>query len=287
MLFHDGLEYITLGSANNIIDYLLSEGRMNPIIAIFVPPVNRNDEYAFNLTQQFESFIVDELMPHIDTTYRTLLEPEYRAMAGLSYGGLITTQICYNNPDNFGLAAPYSPAYQPNDFEVMNMVLNGSTESIKWYVDWGTYETSIMINARLFIDGLEAKGYELEWSEWHEGHSWGSWRAHLDIGLEYFFPKTVGVSDEESIPEEYFLSQNFPNPFNPTTTIKYSVPENSLVTLKIFDIIGNEVETLVNEEKSVGWYEIKLNANNLASGVYFYQIRAGSFIETKKMLLLK
>jgi len=287
MLFHDGLEYITLGSANNIIDYLLSEGRMNPIIAVFVPPVNRNDEYAFNLTQLFESFIVNELMPHIDSTYRTLTEPGYRAMAGLSYGGLITTQICYNNLDNFGLAAPYSPAYQPKDFEVMNMVLNGPAENIKWYVDWGTYETSIMINARLFNDGLEAKGYELEWSEWHEGHSWGSWRAHLDIALEYFFPKTVDVSDEESIPEEYFLSQNFPNPFNPTTTIKYSVPENSLVTLKVFDIIGNEIESLVNEEKSVGRYEVKLNANNLASGVYFYQIRAGSFIETKKMILLK
>ncbi len=287
VLFHDGLEYLTLGSADNILDYLISESRMNSVIAVFVPPVNRNDEYAFNSTQQFESFIVDELMPHIDSNYRTSLSPDKRAMVGLSFGGLITTQICYNNPENFGLAAPYSPAYWPNDLEVMNMVLSGPAENIQWYIDWGTYETGIMINGRSMRDGLFDKGYELIWREWHDGHSWGSWRAHLDIALEYFFPKTVDVADEESIPKEYLLSQNYPNPFNPSTIIKYSIPEKSLVTLKIFDIIGNEVGTLVNEEKSVGRYEAKLNAGNLSSGVYFYQIRAGSFIETKKMIFLK
>lgn len=287
MLLHDGLDYITIGSADNILDYLLSESKMNPIIAVFVPPVNRNDEYAFNLTQQFESFIVDELMPHIDSTYRTHTIPEKRAMLGLSFGGLITTQICHNNPDIFGLAAPYSPAYWPNDMQVMNMVLNGPTENIKWYIDWGTYETGILITGRTMRDGLVDKGYELIWREWHEAHSWGSWRAHLDIALENFFPKTVDVADDESIPEVYFLSQNYPNPFNPTTTINYSIPEKSFVTIKIFDVIGNEVESLVNEEKSVGRYEARFNTNNVASGVYFYQLRAGAYVETKKMMLLK
>ena len=287
MLFHDGAEYITLGSAANILDYLLSENKMNPIIAVFVPPVNRDNEYAFSQTQQFESFIIDELMPYIDANYRTITTPDKRAMAGLSYGGLITSQICYNNPDNFGLAAPFSPSYWANNMSVFNMVLNGSVENIKWYIDWGTYEISIMLNGRSMRDGLIDKGYELIWKEWHEGHSWGSWRAHLDIALEYFFPKTVDVSEDESIPVEYFLSQNYPNPFNPTTTINYSIPQRSLVIIKIFDIIGNEVETLVNEEKPVGRYEVNLSANNLASGVYFYQIKAGKYIETKKMTLIK
>jgi enterochelin esterase family protein len=179
MLFHDGAEYLTLGSAVNILDYLLSENKMNPIIAVFVPPVNRDNEYAFNLTQQFESFIVDELMPHIDATYRTHTTPDKRAMVGLSFGGLITTQICYNNPNNFGLSAPYSPSYWAKNMEVFNSVLGGPTENIKWYLDWGSYEPGIMLNARLFREGLTSKGYEFMWNEWHEGHSWGSWRAHF------------------------------------------------------------------------------------------------------------
>ena len=82
------------------------------------------------------------------------------------------------------------------------------------------------------------------------------------------------------------MIQNYPNPFNPATTIKYSIPELSFVTLKIYDVLGNEIVNLVNEEKSTGNYEIELNGNELPSGIYFYKIQAGSFVETKKMVLL-
>ena len=288
VLFHDGLEYITLGSANNIIDYLLSEGRINSIIAVFVPPVNRDDEYAFNLTQKYESFIVDELMPHIDATYRTLLDPEFRAMAGLSFGGLLTTQICFNRPESFGLAAPYSPSYWVKNKEVFNSVLGGLKKDIKWYIDWGTYEPDITINARLFKDGLEAKEYEKEWNEWHEAHSWGSWRAHLDNALEFFFPgSAVYVEEEQTIPKSFVLMQNYPNPFNPTTKIQYLIPEQSYVTLKLFNILGSEVVILVNEEKPASIYEVEFNASNLPSGVYFYQLQSGKFTAVNKMLLLR
>jgi hypothetical protein len=92
----------------------------------------------------------------------------------------------------------------------------------------------------------------------------------------------------------YSLQQNYPNPFNPSTKIKYSVSQRSNVVIKVFDILGNEIETLVNEEKSAGTYELKWNGENLPSGVYFYQLKAtpsggqaGSFIETKKMVLLR
>jgi len=288
VLFHDGLEYITLGSANNIIDYLLSEGRINSIIAVFVPPVNRDDEYAFNLTQKYESFIVDELMPHIDSTYRTLLDPEFRAMAGLSFGGLLTTQICYNRPESFGLAAPYSPSYWVKNKEVFNSVLGGLKKDIKWYIDWGTYEPDITINARLFKDGLEAKEYEKEWNEWHEAHSWGSWRAHLDNALEFFFPgSVVNVKEKQLSLRTFVLMQNYPNPFNPTTTIGFGIMEKENVRISILNILGEEIKILLNEEKEAGYHSINFNASDLPSGVYFYQLRANNFVETKKMLLLK
>jgi len=89
------------------------------------------------------------------------------------------------------------------------------------------------------------------------------------------------------IPEQHSLSQNYPNPFNPVTTIRYSIPQTSNVLIKVFDILGNEIETLVNEEKTVGTYEITWYAGNLPSGVYFYKLNAEDFVETKKMVLLK
>jgi len=96
------------------------------------------------------------------------------------------------------------------------------------------------------------------------------------------------VKSEKNIQLEcYYLIQNYPNPFNPTTTIKYDIPERSFTTLKIYDVLGNEIETLVNEEKPVGTYEITWLAESLPSGVYFYQLNAGDFIETKKMVLMK
>jgi len=90
-----------------------------------------------------------------------------------------------------------------------------------------------------------------------------------------------------SVPLDYALSQNYPNPFNPSTKIKYSVPQLSNVIIKVFDILGNEIETLVNEEKGIGIYEITWISENLPSGIYFYQLRAGSFVATKKMILLR
>jgi hypothetical protein len=87
---------------------------------------------------------------------------------------------------------------------------------------------------------------------------------------------------------QYSLNQNYPNPFNPSTRIKYQLPSITQVTLKVYDVLGNEVATLVNEEKLAGIYEVEFSASNrFASGVYFYQLKAGEFIQTKKMILIK
>ena len=109
--------------------------------------------------------------------------------------------------------------------------------------------------------------------------------AHL-----YFYPRLdspVSVIGELDLPSGYRLRQNYPNPFNPSTTIKYSITEQSIVTLKVFDVLGREVSGLVNKEQSVGNYEVDFDATNLTSGVYFYKIQARDFVEIKKMLLLR
>ena len=89
------------------------------------------------------------------------------------------------------------------------------------------------------------------------------------------------------IPTEFSLDQNFPNPFNPTTKIRYSIPQNAHVTLKLYDILGREVMTLVNGEKSPGVYDVELNMNNYPSGIYIYSIQAGDYFQIKKLVLLK
>jgi len=98
---------------------------------------------------------------------------------------------------------------------------------------------------------------------------------------------TEGESMTSIIPETFSLSQNYPNPFNPVTVIRYTLTENRNVSLTVFDAVGKEVAKLVNEKKEAGSYSVEFNAGNFASGVYFYQIKAGDFAETKRMVLLK
>ena len=108
-----------------------------------------------------------------------------------------------------------------------------------------------------------------------------------DIGADEFNGIPVGVEDEANVPTEYALEQNYPNPFNPTTTFRYSIPQTSKVVIKVYDILGNEIAILIDEEKSVGTYELTWNAENVPTGVYFYQLKTGDFINSKKMILLK
>ena len=83
------------------------------------------------------------------------------------------------------------------------------------------------------------------------------------------------------------LLQNYPNPFNPTTVIKFQIPTASKVSLKVFDILGNDVSDLVNEQREAGSYEVEFDASNLPSGVYFYKMQAGKFVAVNKMILLR
>jgi len=93
--------------------------------------------------------------------------------------------------------------------------------------------------------------------------------------------------EKNTINPEFRLSQNYPNPFNPSTTINYSIPVDGFVQIRVFDMLGKEVKTLVNEFRRKGNYEARFDGANLASGVYFYRIQCGSNIQTKKMIFQK
>jgi hypothetical protein len=108
------------------------------------------------------------------------------------------------------------------------------------------------------------------------------------IGESYTPPTSVDdpTGDKETI-HSFKLNQNYPNPFNPITTISWQSPVGSWQTLKIYDVLGNEVATLVDEFKPAGIYEVKFDAGKLSSGIYLYQLMAGSVLQTKKLMLLK
>jgi len=101
------------------------------------------------------------------------------------------------------------------------------------------------------------------------------------------FGQLVSVGNNTIKIFNYTLSQNYPNPFNPTTTIKYQIPELSFVTLKVYDVLGNEVASLIKEEKPAGSYEVEFNGSDLTSGIYFYTLIAGNYSNTKKLVILK
>jgi hypothetical protein len=117
------------------------------------------------------------------------------------------------------------------------------------------------------------------------------WSEGVGTGYDFAtikYSSTTGIKTLSDItPSTYYLSQNYPNPFNPATKIIFRISEFGFANLKIYDVLGNEIATLVNEELPAGDYEVDFEGKELTSGIYFYQLKAANYIETKKMMLLK
>ena len=141
------------------------------------------------------------------------------------------------------------------------------------------------------VQGITLWGY-IEGQMWQPTcylvHTDGTWRPALDWLAQYIKENPTGTEEVvNTIPSEFKLEQNFPNPFNPTTNISYSVAAPIMVTLKVYDVLGREIKTLVNNLQSPGNYTITFDARGLSSGVYFYRLSAGDFNVSKKLMLLK
>ncbi|MBU0473335.1 MAG: cellulase family glycosylhydrolase [Bacteroidetes bacterium] len=150
----------------------------------------------------------------------------------------------------------------------------GSWDNNQWYNPIGAFDWSDVDNFQIVAEVQDLSGRLFEFDN----------IEFVDI--------TTGIKADD-VPTEYKLSQNYPNPFNPSTTIKYSIPRSTEyhsvqhTSLKVFDILGREVATLVNKHQKAGNYEIIFNAASLSSGVYFYRLQSGSFVESKKLILIK
>jgi len=271
---------IGIGSLLGTGDYVVDASR-----------ANLNNYYKISADTFLVNAIHTDLPKEIETNIAGLDEPTnfqqaYRLGLDTLYYGFITTQSLGNtitdDYDNYFINVP-----QKSSVNIKLSNITVSQLSISIYDQF--YSRILIINSKILsqIDttSLLTQGkYYLVVQATPDNRSW--WFPY-SIKVHSTPLTSVENNNLTRSIEEYHLEQNYPNPFNPETIIHYQVPENGKVSLKIFDLLGKEVVSLVNEEKSPGKYDVKFNGRNFPSGVYFYQLRSGQFIDTKKFILLK
>jgi len=190
-----------------------------------------------------------------------------------------------------------SDSYQPDIVGVRNQNkhyfawrVDGTTDSLRYIGTnlQGNWPQNIsMMNGQSSLSGIVGAKPGFRFADNDSCFALYTEFGPYNVWAAYGCDGPVGVEEDEVVPANYSLSQNYPNPFNPATTIKYSIPQSSFVKIRVFNTIGQEIAVLVNQEKSIGNYEVSFNASNLPSGIYFYRIEAGDFTQTKKMILMK
>ena len=200
---------------------------------------------------------------------------------------------------NCAIPCPVEEPNNPNPADsAINVLVNGS--NVSWTNGAGTTQVELwfgeMGSLSKVYSGTPITSFALPNLNYQTTYEWFVIDKNDTCGTQgptWAFT-TIQVpnliySEDPDVPTNaiFALDQNYPNPFNPSTRISWQSPESGWQTLKVFDVLGNEVATLVNEYKTAGSYEVEFNASSMPSGLYFYRIKAGSFVETKKMLLLK
>jgi streptogramin lyase len=244
---------------------------------------------TYNFSKVVDDF--SELNPQSDFLTTVVPLPDGFAWVGTNQG------LAKVNA-NTGTYQFYSPSNSQIPGESITP-LTVTPDGRLWFANFGSTSTSTYglcwfdgTNFGIFpqqqTGGLpHAQIYDLEVKNIQ--NSYELWISCASRGVAVLTVETSVTNQEEtkSLPTDFVLNQNYPNPFNPTTKISFSIPSSLFTSLIVYDILGNEVATLVNEEKSTGNYEVQFDASNHSSGVYLYKIQAGNFVETKKMVLMK
>jgi len=190
---HDGPQALADGRLDRIADYLLAEGRIQPLILCFVPPKDRMQDYGFN-AEGYASFLAEEVVPVIDGRYRTLPDRHNRGVTGASMGGRISTYLVLHHTDVFGVCIGQS-SYFEKDSQILQDLREHSPLPVRFYYDVGIFEHSIgdrdlvAVNREL-RDRLDEKGCEVNYREWPGVHCWLTWSRGIGEALPLFWPPT-------------------------------------------------------------------------------------------------
>ncbi len=250
---------------------------------------------ATELAYGHGAYLSDEHDANIDFVLHAQLKYKHVFSVQRDYANATPTQILYHYNDSYKTVSDYIRAHPINYKNISSDEFMGQVKIV-------------------YDNGMIVCVYRNPSTEWEvtlgTPGGWFNWNTETDRNTGYSptttfsLPSKNGwvVYDPLKIPDEdflkandnsehspyqYVLKQNYPNPFNPSTMISYSIEKDGLVKLKIYNILGQEVTSLVNEQKIAGKYDIKFDASHLPSGVYFYKIQSGVFVKIKKMLLIK
>ncbi len=262
--FQDGGEYLNLADAQNILDNLIDSALIPPVIGVFVTPTDRNNEYAFNRRDDYRMFFANELVPFVDSLFKTYPDPGRRTLVGTSFGANISTLIGFNHPDKFSNLGLHSPAIWPNNFEAGWLAVGANTDTIKQAMVWGSLEGGLHQDILFYTDTLLFLGFDVYSQFQPEGHSWGLWRATLDDLLIYLLPSQIlGIDD----PKGSGFSV-YPNPA--VDQIKLMSTSSSFPAfIEIIDLVGR-----VRLETELRSPDQRIDISMLERGVYL--LRNGS-----------
>jgi enterochelin esterase-like enzyme len=300
----DEYEWYTYGKPHIILDNLYDDQKLEPMIVVLPngrAMVNDNaggdifDPEKIEAFETFEFDLLNDLIPFIDSNYPVLTGRENRAIAGLSMGGGQALNFGLAHLNTFTWVGAFSAA--PNTKPPEQLVPNPAATAdsiLQLWISCGTNDGLLYISQQTH-DYLEQHYvphiYNLVEGA---GHDWNVWKYGLYHFSQLIFEEIATAIKNKEIIAAYEMAQNYPNPFNPVTNISYQLAEDSYVILKIYNLLGDEITTLVNEYKPKGKYNIKFIASDpdgsghgLASGIYIYKIQTGGFSETKKFMLMK
>jgi enterochelin esterase-like enzyme len=303
----DEWEWYNNGRPQNILDNLYADQKLQPMIVVL--PNGRampNDDPVGDIfdpekVKAFETFefdLINDLIPFIDSNYSVLTGRENRALAGLSMGGGQSLNFGLAHLDTFACVGAFSAA--PNTKAPAMLVPNPSAAADSLLLLWISCGTN---DGLLFISS-QTHDYLAQHNVPHiynlvegAGHDWTVWKYGLYHFSQLIFKQPSASAENKEAVSEFSLSQNYPNPFNPVTNINYSLAQAGFVTIKVYNLLGEEISTLVNGEKTAGSYKVMFSGTNLSSGIYFYRMsvaalptqdrQAGNFSDTKKFILMK
>lgn len=187
VLVHDGNDYISYSKMDNILDNLISDGKIKPLIAIFVSPVERSTEYSGEKKEQLAKFIIDGVLKWANDNFRIKQSPKERLVMGSSLGGNISMWMGTHFPNVFGNVGAFSPFIE---YDLHKKIVYSDKLDLNIFVLHGTYDhlDGIQTSVAYILPILDLKNYNYLYLEYHEGHSYGLWRAHIDDLLLWVFP---------------------------------------------------------------------------------------------------